>query len=109
MFLLFKLCISNISFDCEQEFFKLTVAAFENLSHVSGRRYDKALAILENLSKIKIFLIMLDLECDDLVIQMFNLFLRIIRLVPSQHIFFYVTSGFISTYAVLCCKYLNVS
>lgn len=104
--------IINISFHCEQEFLKLTVAAFENLSHVSGRRYEKALTILEKISKIKIFLIMLDLECDDLVIEMFQRFLRIIRLVPlhreshkyrtqdidhhSKNIF-YVTSGLCST------------
>lgn len=83
--LLFKSYIINISFHCEQEFFKLTVAAFENLSHVSGRRYEKALTILEKISKIKIFLIMLDLECDDLVIEMFQQFLRIIRLVPLHN------------------------
>jgi hypothetical protein len=88
------------------------VAAFENLSHASGRRYEKALAILEKISKIKIFLIMLDLECDDLVVEMFQQFLRIIRLVPlykdchkywtkdidhhSQNTF-YVTSGLCNT------------
>ena len=77
-----RINIINISFHCEQEFFKLTVAAFENMSHVSGRRYEKALTILEKISKIRIFLIMLDLECDDLVIEMFQQFLRTIRLVP---------------------------
>ncbi|KAK2432284.1 Tudor/PWWP/MBT superfamily protein [Trifolium repens] len=83
-----RITAPNAPYEDEQmkEFFKLTVAAFENLSHVSGRRYDKALAILENLSKIKIFFIMLDLECDDLVIQMFNLFLRIIRANHSSNV-----------------------
>ncbi|WJX48637.1 hypothetical protein P8452_35175 [Trifolium repens] len=83
-----RITAPNAPYEDEQmkEFFTLTVAAFENLSHVSGRRYDKALAILENFSKIKIFLIMLDLECDDLVIQMFNLFLRIIRANHSSNV-----------------------
>ncbi|KEH28544.1 uncharacterized protein [Medicago truncatula] len=76
-----RITAPNDPYDDEnmKEFFKLTVAAFENLSHVSGRRYEKALTILEKISKIKIFLIMLDLECDDLVIEMFQQFLRIIR------------------------------
>lgn len=66
---------------------KLTVNAFEKLSGVSGRGYEKAITILERFSKIKIYLIMLDLDCDDLVIEMFQNFLRAIRLVPLQHIF----------------------
>ncbi|KAL5071081.1 hypothetical protein RYX36_021968 [Vicia faba] len=61
-----------------KEFLKLAVSAFEKLSHVSGRSYEKAISILENFSKIKMFLIMLDLECDDLVMEMFQQFLRII-------------------------------
>ncbi|CAJ2656499.1 unnamed protein product [Trifolium pratense] len=83
-----RITAPNSPYDDEQmkEFFKLTVAAFENLSHVSGRRYDKALTILETFSKIKIFLIMLDLECDDLVIQMFKDFLRIIRANRSSNV-----------------------
>ncbi|CAI8601867.1 unnamed protein product [Vicia faba] len=66
-----------------KEFLKLAVSAFEKLSHVSGRSYEKAISILENFSKIKMFLIMLDLECDDLVMEMFQQFLRIIR---SNHL-----------------------
>ncbi|KAL5063404.1 hypothetical protein RYX36_025141 [Vicia faba] len=62
-----------------KEFLKLAVSAFEKLSHVSGRSYEKAISILENFSNIKMFLIMLDLECDDLVMEMFQQFLRIIR------------------------------
>ncbi|KAJ1429183.1 Armadillo-type fold [Sesbania bispinosa] len=82
-------CFSEISritapdapFDDEQmkEIFKLTVAAFEKLSHVSGRGYEKALHILDNVSKVRLFLVMQDLECDDLIIEMFQHFLRTIR------------------------------
>ncbi|KAJ1410042.1 hypothetical protein SESBI_22277 [Sesbania bispinosa] len=53
--------------------------AFEKLSHVSGRGYEKALNILDNVSKVRLFLVMLDLECDDLIIEMFQHFLRTIR------------------------------
>ncbi|XP_050894158.1 sister chromatid cohesion protein PDS5 homolog D [Lathyrus oleraceus] len=76
-----RITAPNAPYDDEnmKEFLKLAVTAFEKLSHVSGRRYEKAISILENFSKIKMFLIMLDLECDDLVMEMFRHFLRIIR------------------------------
>ncbi|XP_058734364.1 sister chromatid cohesion protein PDS5 homolog C-like isoform X2 [Vicia villosa] len=76
-----RITAPNAPYDDEQmkEYLKLAVAAFEKLSQVSGRRYEKAVSILENFSKIKIFVIMLDLECDDLVMEMFQHFLRIIR------------------------------
>lgn len=83
-----KFCNHIFVVQIVQEYLKLTVAAFEKLSHVFGRRYEKAISILEKFSKIKIFVIMLDLECDDLVMEMFQHFLRIIRLAPLQHKFF---------------------
>ncbi|CAJ1951401.1 unnamed protein product [Sphenostylis stenocarpa] len=69
-------CISEITritapdlpYDDEQmkEIFKLTVASFEKLSHISGCGYEKALTILDNVSKVRLCLVMLDLECNDL-------------------------------------------
>ena len=58
------------------------VAAFDKLSDVSGRCYEKALAILDNVAKIRLCLVMMDLECDDLVIEMFQQFFRTVRLEP---------------------------
>ncbi|XP_057454096.1 sister chromatid cohesion protein PDS5 homolog C-like [Lotus japonicus] len=68
-------------YDDEQmkEVFKLKVSAFEKLCHVSGRGYEKALAILENVWKVRSSLVMLDLECDDLVIEMFHHFFGVVR------------------------------
>lgn len=71
----------SIPFYGEQEIFKLIVAALEKLSLASGHCYEKALTILDNVSKVRLCLVMLDLECDDLVIEMFQHFLRNIRLV----------------------------
>lgn len=70
-----RITAPNVPYNDEQmkEYLKLTVDAFKKLFGVSGRRYEK-------FSKIKIFLNMLDLECDDLVIEMFEIFLRDIRL-----------------------------
>ncbi|XP_014515842.2 uncharacterized protein LOC106773633 isoform X2 [Vigna radiata var. radiata] len=62
-----------------KEIFKLTVASFEKLSHISGRAYEKVLIILDNVNKVRLCLVMLDLECNDLIIEMFQHFLRFIR------------------------------
>ncbi|KAK7381522.1 hypothetical protein VNO80_00067 [Phaseolus coccineus] len=90
-------CISEITritapdapYDDEQmkEIFKLTVASFEKLSHISGCGYEKALTILDNVNKVRLCLVMLDLECNDLVIEMFQHFLRFIRSNHPCHAF----------------------
>ncbi|KAK4362173.1 hypothetical protein RND71_017414 [Anisodus tanguticus] len=61
-----------------KEIFQLTVRAFEELSH-SGPSYYKAVNVLETVADVKACVILLDLECDALVIEIFQLFLRIIR------------------------------
>ncbi|KDO39776.1 hypothetical protein CISIN_1g0023851mg, partial [Citrus sinensis] len=81
-------CISEITritapdspYDDElmKEFFQLAVSAFENLSHASGRYYMKALSILDTVAKVRSCLLMLDLECDKLVVEMFQHFLKVI-------------------------------
>ncbi|GLU21981.1 hypothetical protein SLE2022_380840 [Rubroshorea leprosula] len=70
-----------------KEVFQLTVAAFENLSHVSGRCYTKAVSILDNVARVRSCLVMLDLECDELIIQMFQHFLKTIRSNHPQAVF----------------------
>ncbi|CAH8330216.1 unnamed protein product [Eruca vesicaria subsp. sativa] len=65
--------------DQMKEIFKLTIEAFEKLADASSRSYQKAESVLDNVSKVKSCLVMLDLECDDLILQMFHIFLKIIR------------------------------
>ena len=62
-----------------KEIFQLILAAFENMSHVSICSYKKVVSILDTIAKVKLCLVMLDLECDALVIEMFQSFLKIIR------------------------------
>ena len=62
-----------------KEMFQLIVAAFENTSHVSTRSYKKMVSILDTIAKAKLCLVMLDLECDVLVVEMFQSFLKISR------------------------------
>ena len=49
------------------------------MSHVSPRSYKKVASLLDTIAKIKLCLVMLDLECDALVVDMFQSFLKIIR------------------------------
>ncbi|GMH14313.1 hypothetical protein Nepgr_016154 [Nepenthes gracilis] len=62
-----------------KEIFEIIVASFDKLSLVSGRCYNKAVSIIDNVAKIRSCVMMLDLECDALIIQMFEQFLKNIR------------------------------
>ncbi|KAL0725922.1 hypothetical protein Bca4012_040521 [Brassica carinata] len=65
--------------DQMKEIFKLTIEAFEKLADASSRSYGKAESVLDSVSKVQSCLLMLDLECHDLILQMFRIFLKIIR------------------------------
>ena len=62
-----------------QEIFQLTVASFENLSDTTSPCYSKAISILKSFATYRWCLVMLDLECDQIIIDMFQLFLNVIR------------------------------
>ncbi|RID54758.1 hypothetical protein BRARA_G02054 [Brassica rapa] len=76
--------------DQMKEIFRLTVEAFEKLADASSSRsYGKAEFVLDIVSRLNSCLVMLDLECDDLVLQMFRIFLKVLRsdhpsVVPSS-------------------------
>ncbi|KAG9155985.1 hypothetical protein Leryth_012055 [Lithospermum erythrorhizon] len=59
--------------------FQLIVSSFEDLSDQSSRSYNKRVSILETVAKVRSCVIMLDLECDDLISEMFQIFFRTIR------------------------------
>ncbi|CAN8293179.1 unnamed protein product [Cochlearia groenlandica] len=62
-----------------KEIFRVTVEAFGKLADASSRGYKKAESVLGIVSMIRSASMMLDLECDDLVTDMFRQFLDIIR------------------------------
>ena len=62
-----------------QEVFEVTVEAFGKLADASCESYKKAEAVLDTIAKVRSSLVMLDLECDDLVLEMFRHFLKITR------------------------------
>ena len=49
------------------------------MSHVSTHSYKKVTSILDTIAKVKLCLVMLDLERDALVVEMFQSFLKMIR------------------------------
>jgi hypothetical protein len=62
-----------------QEVLRLIVSSFENLHDMSSRWYETRVTILEIVAKVRLCVVMLDLECDALILEMFQLFLRMIR------------------------------
>ncbi|KAK4735680.1 hypothetical protein R3W88_009941 [Solanum pinnatisectum] len=62
-----------------KDFFELVVLAFGKLSCLEGRCYLKAVSIIEVLAKYQTCVLMLDLQLDALIVQMFQHFLNSIR------------------------------
>lgn len=65
-------CCSSIGL--EQEIFELTVMALEKLSLSSSCCYTKAVSILGRFATVRSCLVMLDLECDELIVEIFSYF-----------------------------------
>ncbi|CAI9759701.1 unnamed protein product [Fraxinus pennsylvanica] len=90
-------CISEITritapdapYDDEKmkDIFQLVVSSFEHLSDQSSRSYAKRTMILETVSKVRSCVIMLDLECDQLITEMFQHFFKAIRDYHPENIF----------------------
>lgn len=90
-------CISEITritapdapYDDDQmkEVFQLIVSSFENLYDKSSRSYAKRTSILETVAKVRSCVVMLDLECDALILEMFQHFLKSIRDYHPENVF----------------------
>ncbi|CAL9227617.1 unnamed protein product [Arabidopsis halleri] len=71
----------DLTYDDDQmkEVFQLIVSSFEHLSDIYSRSYTKSLSILETVHDVKLSRVMLNLECDALLVEMFQHFLNGIR------------------------------
>lgn len=67
-----------------QDIFQLIVGTFGGLRDTSGPSFGRRVVILETLAKYRSCVVMLDLECDDLVNEMFSTFLAVARFVLFQ-------------------------
>ncbi|KAK9059434.1 hypothetical protein SSX86_022054 [Deinandra increscens subsp. villosa] len=65
--------------DQMRDVFQLIISSFENLDDKSSRSYNKRASILDTVSKVRSCVIMLDLECDELIVKMFVIFLKSVR------------------------------
>ncbi|KAG0464367.1 hypothetical protein HPP92_020436 [Vanilla planifolia] len=73
--------------DLMKEIFAMIVDAFGKLDNMSGFSYSKIVCILETVAKVRSCVVMLDLECDDLILQMFKHFMKSIRQDHSVNVF----------------------
>ncbi|CAI0420764.1 unnamed protein product [Linum tenue] len=71
--------LSHYAIDLLQELFQLIVEAFQHLTHPSGPYYKKAVSILNTAAMVRSCLVMLDLGVDQLILDMFQHFLTIVR------------------------------
>ncbi|KAF2306079.1 hypothetical protein GH714_011216 [Hevea brasiliensis] len=65
--------------DVLKDIFHLIVSTFSGLSDTSGPSFGRRVVILETLAKYRSCVVMLDLECDDLVNKMFSTFFSVAR------------------------------
>ncbi|XP_011628282.1 sister chromatid cohesion protein PDS5 homolog A isoform X1 [Amborella trichopoda] len=65
--------------DVLRDIFRLIVAIFGGLGDTNGPSFGRRVAILETVARYRSFVVMLDLECDDLVNDMFRTFLSVAR------------------------------
>lgn len=68
------MCCVNI-----QVVFHKIVETFKRLDDISSRSYTKRVSILETVAKVRSCVVMLDLECDALILEMFQHFLKTLR------------------------------
>ncbi|CAH8388720.1 unnamed protein product [Eruca vesicaria subsp. sativa] len=61
------------------DIFQLIVSAFSGLDDVGGPSFGRRVVILETVAKYRSCVVMLDLECDDLVKEVFTTFLDVAR------------------------------
>ncbi|XP_055829366.1 sister chromatid cohesion protein PDS5 homolog C-like isoform X2 [Solanum dulcamara] len=70
-----------------EEIFQQTIMALKKLSDVSSCSYRKVVRILEIFAKVRTCVLLLDLENETLVIEIFKLFLEVIRPYHPRNIF----------------------
>lgn len=66
--------------------FELFVSLFKELGNTGCPFFSKRVKILEIVARSKCFVIMLDIDCNDLVLQMFNNFFSVVRLCSEPHL-----------------------
>ncbi|WJX16221.1 Sister chromatid cohesion protein PDS5 C [Trifolium repens] len=84
-----RITAPNAPYDDRQmkEILKLIVSSFENLHDNSSRSYEERIWTLEVFEKVRLFVEMLNLECDALILEMFQHFFKTIREYHPEKVF----------------------
>ncbi|KAK6917884.1 hypothetical protein RJ641_018635 [Dillenia turbinata] len=65
--------------DVLRDIFQLIVSTFSGLSDTNGPSFGRRVVILETLARYRSCVVLLDLECDDLIYEIFNTFFAVAR------------------------------
>lgn len=65
--------------DVLKDIFKLFVSTFEELDETEGPYFSRRVSILETIAKMRCCVLMLDIDCEDLVLEMFQVFFAVVR------------------------------
>ncbi|CAN4127000.1 unnamed protein product [Withania somnifera] len=65
--------------DVLKDIFHLTVSTFSGLGDINSPSFGRRVVILETLARYRSCVVMLDLECDDLINEMFRTFVNVVR------------------------------
>jgi sister chromatid cohesion protein PDS5 len=75
-----NLFLSNFSFLLFwQDMFELIVGTFDGLKDSKSPTFERRVAILETLARYRSCVVMLDLDCNDLINEMFHKFFCVVR------------------------------
>ncbi|XP_024361716.1 sister chromatid cohesion protein PDS5 homolog A isoform X1 [Physcomitrium patens] len=95
--LLVAICLSEImrivapdapySDETLKEIFQLIVTNFKGLDDVNSSSFARRVNILETVAKVRSCVVMLDLECDDLILEMFEIFFDTASVDHPQNVF----------------------
>uniref|UniRef100_A0A0D3F7J4 Tudor domain-containing protein n=1 Tax=Oryza barthii TaxID=65489 RepID=A0A0D3F7J4_9ORYZ len=65
--------------DVMKDVFSIMVGSFEKLDDMENPLFRRIVAILETVAKVRLCVVMLDLECEDLILQMFHNFFTTVK------------------------------
>ncbi|RYQ91013.1 hypothetical protein Ahy_B09g096900 isoform C [Arachis hypogaea] len=63
-----------------REVFKLIVNSFADLADIASPYFSKRVKLLDTVAQLRCCVIMLEIDCVDLVLEMFNIFFSVVRL-----------------------------
>jgi hypothetical protein len=73
-------CCINVFVVWFQDVFKLIIGLFADLADTANPLFAKRVKVLDTMAQLKCCILMLEIDCTDLVLEMFNVFFSVVRL-----------------------------